>query len=105
MRRERNRYEVADFEILDVPTLFDHFAGDLVSEHHTGRRCGAAADHVLIGAADVRGYHLENDAVADRLSCRIAESRKVDPLNFDAAGFELPPRLEDTCNLPRNPAR
>jgi hypothetical protein len=64
---ERNRYEVADFEILDVPTLFDHFVGDLVSEHHTGRRCGAAADHVLIGAADVRGYHLENDAVADRL--------------------------------------
>src|SRR6202011_999257 len=86
---ERNRYEVADIEILDVTALLDHFAGDLVSEHHAGRRRRAAADHVLVGAADIRRDDLENDAVIDRLSCRIAEGRKVDVLNFDAAGLEI----------------
>jgi hypothetical protein len=44
---------------------------------------------VLVGAADIRRYDLENDAVIDRLSCWIAKGRKVDPLNFDAAGFEI----------------
>src|SRR6202011_4982376 len=86
---ERNRYEVADIEILDVAALLDHFAGDLVSEHHAGRRCRATADHVLVGAANIRRDDLEDDAVVDRLSRRIAESRKVDLLNFDAAGFEI----------------
>src|SRR5882757_6189451 len=86
---ERNRYEVADLKILDVTAFLDHFAGDLVSEHHAGRRRRAAADHVLVGTADLRRYDLENDAVIDRLSCWIAEGRKVDFLNFDAAGFEV----------------
>jgi hypothetical protein len=44
---------------------------------------------VLVGAADIRRYDLENDAVIDRLSCWIAEGRKVDLLNFDAARFEV----------------
>jgi hypothetical protein len=44
---------------------------------------------VLVGAADIRRYDLENDAVIDRLSCRIAEGRKVDVLDFDAAGLEV----------------
>jgi hypothetical protein len=44
---------------------------------------------VLVGAADIRGYDLENDAVIDRLSCRIAEGRKIDRLNLDASGFEV----------------
>jgi hypothetical protein len=69
--------------------FLDHFAGDLVSEHHAGRRRRAAPDHVLVGAADIRRYDLENDAVIDRLSCWIAEGRKVDLLNFDAAGLEV----------------
>jgi hypothetical protein len=60
-----------------------------VAEHHAGRRGRAAADHVLVGTADIRGYDLENDAVVDRLSGRIAKARKVDLLNFDAAGFEV----------------
>src|SRR6202011_1641383 len=67
---ERKRYEVADFEIPDVTPLLAHFAGDLVSEHHAGRRRRAAADHVLVGAADIRRVDLENDALVDRLSCR-----------------------------------
>src|SRR3981081_1166845 len=86
---ERNRYEVADLEILDVTAFLDHFAGDLVSQHHAGRRRRAASHHVLIGATDIRRYDLENDAVVDGFSCWIAEGRKVDLLNFDAAGFEV----------------
>jgi hypothetical protein len=65
-------------------------------------RCRAAPDHVLVGAADIRHYDLENDAVIDRLSCWITKGRKVDLLNFDAAGLRLTtPRseLEDICNL------
>jgi hypothetical protein len=44
---------------------------------------------VLVGAADIRRYDLEDDAVVYRLSCRIAEGRKVNALNFDAAGLEV----------------
>jgi hypothetical protein len=69
--------------------FLDHFASDLVSEYHAGRCRRATPDHVLVGAADIRRYDLENDAVIDRLSCWIAEGRKVDLLNFDASGFEV----------------
>jgi hypothetical protein len=44
---------------------------------------------MLVGAADIRRYDLENDSVVDRLSCRIAKGRKVNVLNFDAAGFDV----------------
>jgi hypothetical protein len=44
---------------------------------------------VLVGAADIRRYDLENDAMIDCLSCWIAEGRKVDLLNFDAARFKV----------------
>ena len=75
---ERDRHEIADREILDVTAFLDHLAGDLVSEHHAGRRRRAAADHVLVGAADVGRNDLENDAVIDRpflLDCGRLESR------------------------------
>jgi hypothetical protein len=42
---------------------------------------------MLVGAAEIRGYHLENDAVVDGLPCQIPEARKVNLLNFDAAGL------------------
>jgi hypothetical protein len=42
---------------------------------------------VLVGAADICRYDLENDAVIDRLFCWIPEARKVDLLNFNAAGL------------------
>jgi hypothetical protein len=44
---------------------------------------------MLVGPADIRGYHLENDGVVDGLPCRIAEGRKVDLLNLDFAGLEV----------------
>jgi hypothetical protein len=94
---ERHRYEVANLKILDVAASLDRLAGDLVSKHHASRPCRAAPDHVLVGATDIRRYDLEDDAVIDRLSCRIAEGRKVDLLNFDAAGFEVNhPPIGDT---------
>jgi len=80
---------ISDLQIFDVAAFLDHFPCDLVSKHHARRRCRATAHHVLIGAADIRRYDLENDAVIDRLSCRIAKSRKVDVLNFDATGLEV----------------
>jgi hypothetical protein len=44
---------------------------------------------VLVGTADIRRYDLEDDAAVDRLSCRIAEGRKVNFLNFDAERAEF----------------
>jgi len=86
---ERDRYQVADLEILDVAPFLDHFASDLVSEHHAGRRGRAAPNHVLVGAADIRRDDLEDDAVVDGLSCWITEGWKIDLLNFNAAGLEV----------------
>ena len=44
-------HEIADLKILHVTPFLDHFASDLVSEHHAGRRRRAAPDHVLVGSA------------------------------------------------------
>jgi hypothetical protein len=44
---------------------------------------------VLVGAADIGGDHLKNDAVIDGFSRGIAEGWKVDLLNFDVARFEV----------------
>jgi hypothetical protein len=44
---------------------------------------------VLVGAADIRRYDLEDNAMIDRLSCRIAKGWKVDVLDFHVAGFEI----------------
>ena len=74
--------EVSLLDVLDVGTEFDHFAGNLVAEDHAGGRRGAAADHVLIGAADVGGDDLQDYTVIDLLSCRVFEFGVVDRLNF-----------------------
>jgi hypothetical protein len=68
---ERNRDEIADLEVLDIAALLDHCAGDLVAQHHAGRRRGAAANHMLIGAANVRRNDFQYHAVMDFLSRRI----------------------------------
>ena len=54
-----------------------------MAEDHPGGRGGAAADHVLIGAADVGGDDLQDDTVIDLLSGRIFEFGVVDRLHFD----------------------
>jgi hypothetical protein len=68
---EGDRDEVANLEMLDVTAHLDHFAGDLVSERHA-ERCRATLNHVLVGAADICRYDLEDDAVVDRLSGSVA---------------------------------
>ena len=62
---ERHRDEVADLDELDVPTDLDDLTGDLVTEDETLGSSRAAPDHVLVGAADVRGDGLEDDTVID----------------------------------------
>ena len=72
---ERHRAEVADLDELDVRSDLDHLAGDLVPEHQPGRRGGAAADHVLVAAADV-GRDVLQDRGVRQLA---ADVRRVDP--------------------------
>jgi hypothetical protein len=60
-----------------------------MSENHAGWRRRAAPNHVLVGTADIRGYDFEDDTMIDRISRWVTEARKVDVLDFDAAGFEV----------------
>ena len=60
---EGHRTEVAFLDEFDISPRFDDLAGDLVSEHETLRRGGAAAHHVLVAAADIRGDDLQDHAV------------------------------------------
>lgn len=78
---ERHRDEVADLDEFDVPPDLDDLTGDLVAEHEALRGSRTAPDHVLVGAADVRGHCLEDDAVID--------------LAADIGGVDSRPVLED----------
>ena len=60
---ERHRAQVADLDELDVATDPDHLTGDLMAEDQPLGGSGAAANHVLIAAADVSGNNLQDDAV------------------------------------------
>lgn len=62
---EGHRNHVADLEEFDVAADFHNLAGDLVAEYQAFRCGGAAADHVLVRAANVGGDGLEDDAVVD----------------------------------------
>src|SRR4029077_2301904 len=55
--------EVALLDVFNVAPGFNHLAGDLVTQHQSVRRRGAAANHVLVAAADIGGDDFENDAV------------------------------------------
>ena len=71
---------------LDVSARFDHFTRDLVPEHHSDRRRGPAADHVLVGSAYVGRHHAQDDAVGDLASARGFELGVGNVLDFDLAG-------------------
>src|SRR5450830_687453 len=86
---ERHRDQVADFQVLDVAALLDHFTGDLVTEHQAGLGSGAAAHHVLVGAADVGGDHAQDDAVFNLPATRVLHFGIVDFLYFDLAVAEI----------------
>src|SRR5271156_4594205 len=50
---ERNSDEISDLKIFDVGTGLYYFSGNFVSQDHAGRSGGAAADHMLVRAADI----------------------------------------------------
>ncbi len=80
---ERHGDDVADFEHLDIDAFFNDFAGDFMTENEAWHRRGAAAHHVLVGAADIGGNHLENDTVLDAAAIRRLKLRVVDVADFD----------------------
>ena len=91
---ERHRAEVALLDELDAGTGLDHLAGDLVPEDQTLGRGGAAAHHVLVGAADVGRDDLQDRPVRDLASdvggidarpVLQLERREVDVLYLDLA--------------------
>src|SRR5690606_11925173 len=60
---ERYGAQVADLDELDVTSGLDDLAGDLVPENESRRGGRPAAHHVLVGAADVRRYDLQDRTV------------------------------------------
>jgi hypothetical protein len=54
-----------------------------VPEHHAWRRSCAAADHVLIGSADIGRNDLQNHAMLDLAASRVLELGIGDVLNLD----------------------
>ena len=60
---KRDGHNVAFVNELNVAPAFDHFAGDLVAQHHAFRCSRTSAHHVLIAATDIGCDDLENDAV------------------------------------------
>jgi hypothetical protein len=75
---EGNSDEIPLLDVLDIGAEFDDFASNFVAEDHAGRRGGAAAHHVLIGAADVSRDNLQDDTVIDLLPCWVLELWVVD---------------------------
>ncbi len=80
---ERHGNDVANLQHLDVDALLDDFAGDFVTKNEARHCRGAAAHHVLVGAADIGGNNLENDAVLDPAAIRRLKLRVVDVADLD----------------------
>src|SRR4029453_8449450 len=80
--------QVADLDVLDVAADLGHLAGDLVAEGLTLGGGGPPADHVLVGAADVGGDDLEDDAVLQLTVVLLGELQLgiVEVLDLHAAG-------------------
>ncbi|WP_249212047.1 hypothetical protein [Gluconobacter cerinus] len=74
---------------LDIRSGFDDFAGNFVTEHQPGWRCRAPSDHMLVGAADIGGDDLENDAVVNLPAIGCFHSGVVDPLDFNMIGAKI----------------
>jgi hypothetical protein len=53
-----------------------------VSENHAGGCGGAAADHVLVGAADICRNDLQDDGMVDLFAGGILHFGEVDGLDF-----------------------
>lgn len=62
---ERDGAEIALLDELDARPDLDHLAGDLVAQDQALGGGGAAADHVLVGTADVGGDDLQDGRVGE----------------------------------------
>src|SRR5260370_1323400 len=70
---ERRRSDVACAQEFSVRPHSDHFSGDLMVQHQTRLRRRAAANHMLVGSADVGGDDLENVGMFDLPPMRVLE--------------------------------
>src|SRR6202035_1755729 len=59
------------------------------NEHHACRASCAAADHVLVGSADIGRNHFEDHAVLDLAASRILELRIGNVLDLDFPWFSV----------------
>ena len=76
-------------EIAGSQQAGDHLAGNLVTEHESCRRCGATANHVLVGSADVSRDDLEDHRMVDLATMRILKFRIGDVPNLDKSRFDI----------------
>src|SRR5271165_2787744 len=88
---ERNRDEVTHLDELNVAPGLDHLTGYFMPQYQSGRSGGAAADHVLVASANIRGDDLQDNAVlafasskrqlgeVDRLNLHFARAHVSDP--------------------------
>ena len=107
---ERHRAQIALLDELDARPGLDHLTGDLVPEDQSLGRGRAAADHVLVGAADVGRYALEDRRMRE-LAADVPrvhsgpvlqlEGREVDVVDLDLAGPHVG-HASVVCHLSRS---
>src|SRR5215218_6974415 len=85
---ERHADQVTLLDELDVPADLGHLAGDLVAQGLALGGGGPPPDHVLVGAADVGGDDLEDDAVLQLTVVLLGELQlgEVEVLDLDLTG-------------------
>ena len=86
---ERHGHEIALLQHLDVGAHLDHLAGDLVPEHESFRGRGPAADHMLVGTADIGRDDLQDHAMRDGPAVRRFHLGIVDALDLDLVLAEI----------------
>jgi len=93
---ERNGDDITDFQHLNVVTLLDNLARDLMTKDQTLRSGRTAAHHVLVGTANIRRDNFQDDAMrgvfaAERvgLALRHAQLRVFDRLDLDFTRFDV----------------
>ena len=81
---KRDRNEISDLDEFNVASGLKNLSGDFVPEDQSLRRRGAAADHMLVAAANIGGNDLQNHSVL-ALSFSQRQFGKVDGLHLDLA--------------------
>jgi hypothetical protein len=83
------RHEIPNLNELYIGADFDDLAGNLVPKNESRGSGGAASDHMLVAAADVRHDDLQNHAVLGFFATRIHQFGIVDIANLDLAGLDV----------------